>query len=344
MIEYEGRPIIDPYIKKILETLREKRSLNKVSRSLGISYTSLWDTIARIERILGVKIIETKRGGREKGYTTLTEYGEKLLALYIDAERELSRRLGGSLVHRVIKGESKVVIAHSDDPLITKILSIISEKYEINSLCIGSGMSLAMLSLGEADVACIHLYDPLSGEYNTPYIERFWLKDLVTNIGGFMRQQVLVYRRDLDLSNRDLENVLRRVLRGELVIAMRNRGSGTRILADHLLRRVAEKENIDLGMVRGLEREYYTYEEIARAVLEKRADVAIIPLHIAYQYNLEYIPVTLERYECFARRETINNEVIKTLSSYLEKASDIAEKHDLKGYYALQRAKDARHE
>ena len=320
----------------MLETIRDKKSLYKVSRSIGISYSSLWELISRIERILGAKIVASKKGGRRGGYTTLTETGENLLDMYLIARRDLERKLGSSLIYREVSEIPDMVIAYSDDPLLVSILNEMSSKYNIKGLCIGSGLSLAMISLGEVDVACSHLYDPVTDTYNLPYLERFWIKDLVVFIGGFLRKQVLVYRKGLDIGDLEINDILDRILEGHYVVAMRNRGSGTRVFFEYLLRKKAELMRKSIENVKGFESQYYTYEEIARNIIEGRADVSVMPLHIAIQYKLPHKFIALERYECFARKEELRKEPIKSLSKALKNSIEYIQKYRFEGYYPLE--------
>ena len=335
-IEYGGRIIIDPYFARVLETLRDMKSLYKAAKSVGISYSSLWEQISRVERILGTKIIATKKGGRGGGYTTLTEFGEKILEMYTIARRDLERRLGSSLIYREVSEKPDIVIAYSDDPLLISILNDISSKYSIKGMCIGSGLSLAMISLGEVDVACSHLYDPSTDTYNTPYLERFWVKDLVVSIGGFLRMQVLVYREGLDIGDLEINEIIDRILEGQYIVAMRNRGSGTRVFFEYLLRKRAELLRKSITDVKGFESQYSTYEEIARSLIDGRADISMMPMHIATQYKLPHKSIALERYECFARKEELGREPIKLLSKALKNSIEYIQKYRFKGYYPLE--------
>ena len=52
---------------------------------------------------------------------------------------------------------------------------------------IGSAGGLANVMLGEADVAGVHLKDPETGVYNTPFLAKYWLDDKAVVIKGFKR-------------------------------------------------------------------------------------------------------------------------------------------------------------
>jgi len=308
-LEYKGRVIIDPYIAQILEKIKEKKSLYKTAQSFGIPYSKLWDTIARIERQLGEKIIEKYKGGRGGG-AYLTDFGEELLKRYNDAKIILERKLGSLYMIGGVVPSPELIIAHSDDLLINIIIeSLRSKNIKVQSLCLGSGLSLAMLSTGEVDVACAHLYDPITNEYNESHLERFWLKNRVEKIFSYWREQVIAFK-DQMLLDEDIEEIFKKILNGELRIGMRNRGSGTRILFEYLLKKYSEILNKDLSKVIGLESEYNTHSETAVAIKDRRIDLALMPRYAAEINKLYYKSIAWEKYECFVKKEEINKDAI----------------------------------
>lgn len=297
LVEYRGEKIIDSEFARILRALNEGKSLISASKALGISYASLWNTIAKIERLTGRKIVEAKRGGREGGRAELTEFGKKLLEIYERANAKLEELgLIGKL--QKISEKPEIVIAHSHDPVFSAVLEKIGENFSVKSLCVGSGMALAMLTLGEADIACSHIYDPESGSYNSAYLEKLWLKGRVEKIGSFQRELVLAYRRGLDFAN--LNDLLSEILRGKLRIANRNRGSGTRILFDQILSDYSKSLGLGFEALQGYETEFYTHEEVARQISSSNFDAGVLLRYYAEKYGLKAIHLTWESYECFA--------------------------------------------
>lgn len=316
-IEYRGRTVIDDSIARLLEAVRETGSIYRASRALGIPYSRAWEAIARVERALGERVVESYRGGRRRGETRLTETGLRLLEIYHEARRGLERYAGLTVVSRVSQ-RPDIIVAHSDDIVLARALETLRHGgVEVQGLCIGSGLSLAMLSLGRADVACTHLYDPATGDFNKTYLERFWLRDRVVAIGGFYREQVLAFRRGSGLEGLGLEEVLDRALSGELRVGMRNRGSGTRILFEHILRERAVETGRGLEKVSGLWSEYSTHDETAEAVREGRVDIALMPRYVAEKTGLSYIHVLWEKYECFSEKSSIERPGVKRLSELL---------------------------
>ena len=315
VIEKDGEPVLDATLASLLRGVREHGSLLAAARALGVPYSRAWDQLSRAERLLGAKLVETWRGGARRGGARLTPLAEKLLALYEEAEHRLERCTGPQAPRMVSAEEPDLVVAHSHDPLLGLVLDRLRGKgLRVENVCAGSGHALAMLSLGEADVACIHLYDPETGEYNRPYLERYWLGDAVL-LGGFQRQLVLALRPGLEAES--LEDVLEMIARGKLRIVNRNRGSGTRVLLDHLLRETARRLGLGKPIVRGYDNVAYTHTEAAQRVALGRADAALVLRYVAESHGLPYLHVAWERYECYSPRRRAGSNPVKALAEIL---------------------------
>ena len=317
VMEYNGVPVIDSKLATLLRLIRDKGSLLAASRSLGIPYSRAWNMIVRAERILRVELVKTYKGGRGGGGAKLTRIAERLLEIYDKAERKLWRSLGSPKAMKYMTvGEPDIIIAYSHDPLLEIILGKLEEEgYRVEGLCIGSGMALATLTLEEADVACIHLYDPESKEYNKPYIEKFWLTDKATIIGGYLRELVFALKPGLKINN--INELLRKLLQGELKLVNRNRGSGTRVYLDYLLQYASKKYNLSVKNVRGYENEVYTHIEAARQVALGRADTALTLRYTTYLYGLESIHVVWETYQCIALNKSLEKQAVSKLREIL---------------------------
>jgi len=309
-IEHRGEKIVDSEIARILKALNENKSMISASKALGMPYTRLWSTIAKLERLSGKKIVTAKKGGREGGKAELTDFGKKLLETYEIANARLEE-LGLSGSQKIAKAP-EVVVAHSHDPVFSAVLEKLSNEFSVNSLCVGSGMALAMLTLGEADVACIHLYDPESGVYNTPYLEKFWLKDRVFKLGALRRELVIAFRRDLNFVS--LNELIAEILDGRVRVANRNRGSGTRIFFEKLL--FDHSEKVDFEKIQGYEREFYTHEEVAKQISTANFDVGVLLRFYAEKYGLKFFHLTWESYECFALKNR-SSKAIKRLKELM---------------------------
>ena len=315
VVELGGRPVLDDLSARVLRAIEERSSIIAASRALGIPYTSIWENISRIEKLAGGRVIVARRGGRGGGGARLTMLGRRLLEAYDEGVRMLATAGLSAPLHPA--ASPQLLIAHSSDPLLNMILERLSQEgCSARCFCVGSGLSLAMLSLEEVDAAGIHLYDPMTGSYNEPYLERFWLGDRVVRLGGYERQLVMAYGERVRADN--LDGILRGLLVGELRLANRNRGSGTRILLDHLLERAGRMINADPRRIRGYEREYHTHEEVARSIVSGEADAGLLLRYVADEYDLKWIHAAWERYEYYALRSRARSDGVQKLRQILE--------------------------
>jgi molybdate transport system regulatory protein len=62
---------------KILKCIHEGQSLKGAAESLGMSYRAAWGKIKKTEKVIGVKLVEKKKGNRS-GYE-LTPKGQELM-------------------------------------------------------------------------------------------------------------------------------------------------------------------------------------------------------------------------------------------------------------------------
>ena len=67
---------------KLLRQIKERGSLSKAAREMGMSYRHAWGIIHRMEQTCGEKIVNSVRGGSERGQSVLTGAGERMLAEY----------------------------------------------------------------------------------------------------------------------------------------------------------------------------------------------------------------------------------------------------------------------
>ena len=78
----KGNYIMGEGLYLLLKNISIHRNLSKAVRDLDMSYRNGWGKIRDVEERIGKKIIETKRGGKPRGETKLTDYGKELLETY----------------------------------------------------------------------------------------------------------------------------------------------------------------------------------------------------------------------------------------------------------------------
>mgnify|MGYP001770638918 FL=1 len=92
-VEWNGNQIIGPGIYDILKAIDETGSIASAARKLGFSYKFIWTYLKKLEDTLQVPLVQSKRGGRERGRTELTEVGQLLLRHYEEMNAEINRLL-----------------------------------------------------------------------------------------------------------------------------------------------------------------------------------------------------------------------------------------------------------
>ena len=161
-------------------------------------------------------------------------------------------------------------------------------------IAVGSEGGLNAVRRGECDLAGAHLFDPVTGEYNAPF-----LTPGIALVRGYGRLQGVVFRRgDERFEGKSAEEAVREaVVLPEIVMVNRNRGSGTRALYDRLL---GDARPAGYGV------EASSHHAIAAAVAQGRADFGIAIDIVARDRGLGFLPLSEERYDFFvpdARRQ-----------------------------------------
>jgi putative molybdopterin biosynthesis protein len=83
----------------------------------------------------------------------------------------------------------------------------------------------------------------------------------------------------------------------------RQKGSGTRILLDYLLK----QNGLEPQQIKGYEREEITHTAVAAAVASGTADAGMGILAAAKIYNLGFIPLIWEQYDLLVAEKTIEH-------------------------------------
>ena len=138
----------------------------------------------------------------------------------------------------------------------------------------------------EAHMAPCHLLDAATGEYNVPYLHAL-AKEPLSLIKGVGRTQGIIVKKGNPLG---IEGV------GDLVRARyvnRQRGAGTRVLLDHMLK----ESCIPPADINGYDREAATHMAVAALVKSDGADAGMGILSAARAMDLGFIPVGTEEYD-----------------------------------------------
>lgn len=149
--------------------------------------------------------------------------------------------------------------------------------------------ALAMLQAGEVHLAGVHLLDEASGSYNVAAARRAFPGQRVLLVHLARWEQGLLLAPGNPLGIRWVEDLADPRVR----LVNREPGSGARELLDRLLRRAG----IPPEAVRGYRQEVTGHLAVAQAIALGAADVGIGTRAAAEAFNLEFIPLSLERFD-----------------------------------------------
>ncbi|MFQ3621842.1 MAG: substrate-binding domain-containing protein, partial [Spirochaetales bacterium] len=154
---------------------------------------------------------------------------------------------------------------------------------------VGSLGGLLALKAGTTHLAGLHLFDEVTETYNIPYVEKYLANKRVVLINLAYRMQGWMVQKGNPEEITGLEDIASR----GLPIINRQKGSGTRILLDHLLK----KGGISPNRIQGYNREEYTHLTVAAAVASGSVKAGIGIYSAAKLYSLDFIPICEERYD-----------------------------------------------
>jgi len=200
--------------------------------------------------------------------------------------------------------------------------------YLIKSVFVGSSGGFKAIARGEADLAGVHAFDPETMEYNLPFMRKFSIEDKAILIRGYRRIQGLIVARGNPKGIKGIRDILER---RDIVMMNRNKGSGTRILLDYLLKEEAERMGIDISEaiknIRGYWNEAKSHNAVAIAIKNGIADVGIGIKTVARLYNLDFIPIAEENYDFLIRRSSMRKgaveEFLRILREFRSKLNEL---------------------
>lgn len=218
-------------------------------------------------------------------------------------------------------------IAGSHDFLVEHLIKYIagqSDFLTVRPLFVGSLEGLLMLYRGQCDVACMHLFDPSTGEYNLPFIKMFFVLEPLTVVRLAGREQGLIIAKGNPKEIKGLHDLTR----DDITFVNRQRGSGTRFLLDSFLAR----EKISPSDIKGYENEEWNHLSVAAQISNGKADCALGIRSAAEQLNLDFIPITKENFDLVLHWTPKNEQALKVLLDIIQLTSFKETVATLEGY------------
>lgn len=196
--------------------------------------------------------------------------------------------------------------------------------FDLNLQTVGSMAGLTSLRRGESHLAGAHLLNPESGEYNISYLKRFFKGQKLALINLVYREQGFYLKKGNPKNIKEISDLLN----NDLNYINRQRGAGTRVLFDYLL-----KENsINPAEIAGYDKEEYTHIAAAAAVGRGSADAALGIRAAAEIMDVDFLPLAEEKYDLILKAEYLEDQRIKQLIELISSEEIKNEIEKLGGY------------
>lgn len=207
------------------------------------------------------------------------------------------RNLKGGLDIR----EGILIVIGSND-FVWEILSseLIKTPYHLVTpyASVGSTEGLVALSNRIAHIAGVHLFDPETQQYNTPYLSRYLPGTEVSVINLFYRNQGLIFRKGNPKNIAGISDLMR----DDVSIINRQEGSGTRVLLDHFLKTY----RLTPDSVKGYSNAVNTHLDVAMSIKSGAADAGLGIQAAAKALDLGFLPLKNEQYDIVMLKEHLN--------------------------------------
>ena len=163
------------------------------------------------------------------------------------------------------------------------------DKTSVIGWTMGSMAALKALERGEVHVAGLHLFDPVSGESNLPFLKRT-LKGAAYDVVTFaIWEEGFLVQPGNPKGIRSAANLAE----PNVMLINREEGSGARLLLDQRLRATG----VEHTQLRGYDTVVHSHFEVARAIAGHQADVGIGIRSAAHFFGLEFVPLQTARYD-----------------------------------------------
>lgn len=214
-------------------------------------------------------------------------------------------------------GSHDIVMDIINDELIKESFG----KINLSSTHVGSFQGLLSIRKGESHISPIHLFDVESETYNIPFINKY-IDQNVALIKLVKRTQGLIVKKGNPLNIKSIKDLV------NVRYINRQKGSGTRILFDYLIK----KDNINKSDINGYEREEFTHMSLAKAIDNGDADCGLGVYSAAHIFDLDFIPICEEDYDLLLKEDMLESQYIEHLLSTINKESFRKRVENLGGY------------
>lgn len=189
---------------------------------------------------------------------------------------------------------------------------------------VGSMGGILAIQKREAHIAGVHLFDEESGTYNQTYVEKYLRDHEVVLVQLVYRQQGWAVKKGNPLGITSVHDLTK----DGVTYINRQRGAGTRLLFDYLLK----QEAVDRESIYGYSREAVSHLSVAAAVAGGTADAGLCIYSAAAAMDLDFVPVAEERYDLLMSASFYRSQEGQDLLACIRSAEFAAEMEALGGY------------
>lgn len=229
------------------------------------------------------------------------------------------------------KLKNTLVVIGSHDPLLDEVgnlLHMADPGLYMSSSHVGSMGGIMAIRRGEAHAAGCHLLDTETGRYNVSFLRKYFPHGGVKLVRCVGRDQGLMVAAGNPLGIRGFADVARPGLR----YVNRQKGSGTRILADYL----CKQNGLSPEQIYGYDREELTHTSVAAQIASGSADAGMGIYSAAKLYGLAFLPVCVEEYDLLIPDQAYDTPLVQRMLDVL-KSDAFREKLAHMGGYTLDR-------
>lgn len=222
--------------------------------------------------------------------------------------------------------EKSLIITGSHDPIIDEIADMLQKKgcgFSIVSSHVGSMGALNAVKNGQAHLGATHLLDGDSGIYNEAYVKQYFPDGGAVLVKGIGRVQGLMVRKGNPCNIKTFPDIKNHTY------VNRQRGAGTRVLCDYLLK----KYGISPDEIKGYRNEEFTHTAVAALIAAGNADVGMGIYSAAKMYDLEFIPVCNEEYDFLINESYIDSPMVTEFINVL-RSDEFKKRLDEMGGYS----------
>ena len=203
----------------------------------------------------------------------------------------------------------KILVAIGSNDLVWELIAreLIKTPYHLITpyANVGSIEGLMAVSQRLAHLAGIHLLDPITNEYNIPYLSRYLSGFSITVVNLFYRTQGIITRKGNPKKIKDISDFCRT----DVTIVNRQEGSGTRVLLDTLI----DNKGISRKSIKGFDTAVTTHIELAAEIAKGSADAGMGIQAAAQAVDPDFIPLKDERYDIVLLNEYLSLRPVQAL-------------------------------